>query len=163
MQANEVMQLRDLFRDEDWNSVYSLLDRAKSQAVTREDFSREAYWRAVAFERQGRFEEALDLLRRNASLFNCQCLVQKMLASILVKLGHYRQALEELSKAPIEEEMQAFYGSAIDAKFLYFYLLAKCGDRFIQDRLAEIPDDYRHFAGGKFLTKPDIVALMNRG
>ncbi len=68
-----------------------------------------------------------------------------------------------MKQAPFEEEMEDFYGLAIDAKFLYFYLLARSGDRSIKDRLSEIPDDYRHITmDGKFLTKPDILALLNR-
>jgi hypothetical protein len=46
--------------------------------------------------------------------------------------------------------MEKFCGLAIDAKFFYFYLLAKSGDQSVKSRLSEIPDDY-----------PDIAALLN--
>ncbi len=83
------------------------------------------------------------------------------LARILNKLGRDREALDELRSAPIEEEMEEYYGLAIDAKFFYLYLLAKSGDLSVRDRLAEIPDDYRHITmGGKFLTKADIVSFL---
>jgi tetratricopeptide (TPR) repeat protein len=158
----DITQLQQLMKSEDWATVYTMLDEARSRAVTREDFSREVYWRVVALNRQLRYKEALELLRENANLFNSQSLVQHELACILIKLGRDLEALDELSKAPIEEEMDSFYGLAIDAKFFYFYLLAKSGDTSVKNRLDEIPDDYRHITmDGKFLTKPDIAALLN--
>lgn len=163
MSMADVTQLQAFMKNGDWTAAYALLDDARNGAVTSEDRRREVYWRATAFELQRRYDEALDLLRKNANLFNSQSLVQLELARILVKLGRDQEALDELGIAPIEEEMEKFYGLAIDAKFFYFYLLAKSGDRSVQDRLSEIPDDYRHIAiGGKFLTKPDIVAELNR-
>jgi hypothetical protein len=58
--------------------------------------------------------------------------------------------------------MEDFYGLAIDAKFFYFYILAKNGDKSIANRLPEIPDDYRHITkDGKFLTKTDIAAILD--
>ncbi len=154
-------QFKILVCSGNWAGVYAMLEEARSRAVTDDDVSDEVYWRAVALTRQGRYEEALQHLRANANLFNSQCLAQKELASILVKLGRNEEALEELSKAPIEEEMKPFRALALDTKFLYFYLLAKKGNQSIKARLSEIPDDYRHFTlDRKFLTKPDIVALL---
>jgi tetratricopeptide (TPR) repeat protein len=166
MQLNmaDITQLQALMTNGDWVAVHNVLDNARSRAVTREDFGREVYWRVVALQRQQRYQDALELLRKSAGLFNSQSLVQQELASILIKLGRDQEALDELSRAPVEEEMASFYGLAIDAKFLYFYLLAKSGDTSVRNRLDEIPDDYRHITmEGKFLTKPDIAALVNRG
>jgi tetratricopeptide (TPR) repeat protein len=159
----DIDRLQGLMRKDDWSSVYTMLDAARQQAVTDDEIKREVYWRMVALENQRHYEEAIDFLQSNSRHFNSQCLVHQNLASFLLKLGRNKDALDELSKAPFEEEMEDFYGSAIDAKFLYFYLLAKSGDRSIKDRLSEIPDDYRHITmDGKFLTKPDIVAVLER-
>ncbi len=161
MNIADIMQLQALMRSKDWDAVYAILDDASSRAVTQEDMRREVYWRAAALEHEQRYGEALDLLKKNANLFNCQCLVHLQLACILIKLGHDQEALAELKNAPIEAEMEDYYGLAIDAKFLYLYLLAKSGDPSIKDRLAEIPDDYRHItSGGKFLTKADITSFL---
>jgi thioredoxin-like negative regulator of GroEL len=161
MNTTDITQLQALMRSKDWDAVYAMLDDAGSRAVTQEDMRREVYWRATAFEGEQRYDEALELLQKNADLFDCQCLVHLQLACILIKLGRDQDALDELRKAPIEAEMEDYYGLAIDAKFLYFYLLAKIGDPSVKDRLAEIPDDYRHItSGGKFLTKTDISSFL---
>lgn len=156
-------RFKALARAGNWASIYAMLDEARDNATSHDDIMDEAYWRAVALTKQQRYEEALEFLHRNTILFNCQSLVQHRIAEILVTLGRLQEALEELRRAPVEEEMDSFYGLAIDAKFFYFYLLAKGGDTSIKNRLNEIPDDYRHITkDGKFLTKPDIVALLNR-
>jgi thioredoxin-like negative regulator of GroEL len=161
--SGDIDQLQRLMAGGDWAAVYAMLDRVQSQATTREDKARETYWRATAFIEQGRYPAAVELLRDNVALFNSQCLPHKMIAEVLSKIGDDKGALDELSTAPIEQELKKFYGIAIDAKFLYFYLLAKTGDRSVLNRLSEIPDDYRHIAmGGKFLTKADIAALLKR-
>jgi thioredoxin-like negative regulator of GroEL len=161
MRMPEIMQLQTLMQGNDWASVYAMLDAARNQAVTREDLGSEVYWRSTALTKEQRYDEAIELLRNNANLFNSQSLVHHELACILIELGCEREALDELKKAPIEEEMEDYYGLAIDAKFFYFYLLAKSGDTSVKARFAEIPDDYRHIAmGGKFLTKADIMAFL---
>ncbi|MGP0057850.1 MAG: tetratricopeptide repeat protein [Beijerinckiaceae bacterium] len=161
MRITDTMQLQALMRSGDWDSVYSMLDDARNRAVTQEDIRQLAYWRSVALTREQRYDEALELLRESADLFNSQSLVQHELACILVTQGRDREALDELKKAPVEEEMEKHYGLAIDAKFFYFYLLAKSGDTSVKERLSEIPDDYRHIAmDGTFLTKTDIVSLL---
>ncbi len=159
----DITRLQKLMEGEDWPAVYAILDRVQSQATTREDKARETYWRAMALIGQNQYQEAVDLLRKGGKLFNSQCLPYKIIAEVLDKIGDDQGALRELSDAPIDQEMERFYGLAIDAKFFYFYLLAKTGDRSVLNRLSEIPDDYRHIAmGGKFLTKADIVSLLNR-
>jgi len=159
----DIDRLQGLMRKDDWSSVYTMLDAARQQAVTDDEIKREVYWRMVALENQHRYEEAIAFLQSNSRHFNSQCLVHQNLACFLLKLGRNKDALDELSKAPFEEEMEDFYGLAIDAKFFYFYLLAKSGDKSVSNRLPEIPDDYRHITmDGKFLTKSDIVALLNR-
>jgi thioredoxin-like negative regulator of GroEL len=161
--SGEIAQLQKLMAADDWSAVYALLDRVQSQATTREDKARETYWRSTALIDQGRYLEAIDLLRKDGELFNCQCLPRKIIAEVLDKTGDDQGALQELRAAPIEQDMKDHYGLAIDTKFLYFYLLAKTGDRSVLNRLSEIPDDYRHITmGGKFQTKADIVALLNR-
>lgn len=161
MRDTDIWQLQTLMRSKDWVSVYAMLDEARDRAVNQDDVQREAYWRLIALEGEERFEEAIEFLRRNANLFNSQSLVHLNSARYLDKLGQTKKALDELKKAPMEEEMEAYYGLAIDAKFFYFYLLAKSGDMSVKDRLSEIPDDYRHITmGGKFLTKADIAALL---
>lgn len=154
-------EFRSLARSENWGAVHAMLDDARNGALTDEDVRDEVYWRSVALTREARYAEALDFLRKNAELFNSRSLVCLSLACILVKLERDREALDELSRAPIEEEMEDYYGLAIDAKFLYFYLLAKGGDSSVKSRLAEIPDDYRHVTmDGKFLTKADITSFI---
>lgn len=161
MNVADIMQLQTLMRSRDWTSVYVMLDDARNRAVSDHDVKDEIYWRVTAFGREQRYEEALELLKKNAARFNCQCLVHLDLAYILLKLGRDQEALEDLGRAPIEEEMEEYYGLAIDAKFLYFYLLAKAGNPSVRDRLAEIPDDYRHITvDGKFLTKADIASFL---
>lgn len=161
MNVADITKLQSLMRSNDWASVYAMLDDARNRAVSSEDIRREAYWRVAALRGEQRYEEALQLLRKSAGLFNSQCLVHLDLAYILIKLGRDKEALHELSSAPIEEEMEEYYGLAIDTKFLYFYLLAKSGNSSVKDRLAEIPDDYRHITmGGKFLTKADIASFL---
>lgn len=158
---DEIRQIQKLMREKAWSSIYSILDDARDRAVTREDKAREAYWRSTAFIKQGQYQKAIELLRDDCGLFYCQCLPHKMIAEILDKTGDDHDALRELSTAPIEQEMEEFYGIAIDTKFLYFYLLAKSGDRSILSRLSELPNDYRHVTmDGKFLTSADIVALL---
>ncbi|MDR3407064.1 MAG: hypothetical protein P4L68_01035 [Methylovirgula sp.] len=160
---NDIRKIQKLMREKAWSPVYALLDDARDQAITREDKARETYWRSIALKNQGRYQEAIDLLRKDGTLFNSQCLPLKIIAEVLERMGDDQGALRELSMAPIEQEMEDFYGLAIDTKFLYFYLLAKIGDRSVLNRLSEIPDDYRHITmGGKFLTKADVVALLNR-
>lgn len=162
MNLADVEKLRVLLRNKNWVAAHDMLDSAKDRAVTREDRNSAIHWRVVTLEREKRYEDALELLRRNASLFNSRCHVQLECALCLEKLGRDQEALAELAAAPVEEEMQSFYAFAIDAKFLYFYLLAKSGEASVAHRLDEIPDDYRHITmDGKFLTKPDIVALLN--
>jgi hypothetical protein len=161
--SEDIARLQTLMGDDDWPAVYAILDHVQSQATTHEDEARETYWRSMALIGQSRYEDAIDLLRKGAGLFNSQCLPRKIIAEILDKMGDDQSALKELSGAPIDQEMERFYGLAIDAKFFYFYLLAKTGDRSILDRLSEIPDDYRHITmGGKFLTKADIVSLLSK-
>ena len=161
MKTTDITKLQAFMRNGNWGSVYDILDDARKRAISPEDVKREVYWRAMALEGQQRYEEALELLQKNTNLFNCQSLVYHELACILVKLGLNQDALTEIEKAPIEEEMESFYGLAIDAKFFYFYLLAKSGDTSIKERLSEIPDDYHYIAmGGTFLTKADIVSLL---
>jgi hypothetical protein len=161
MRANDIRQLQVLMRSKDWVSVYAMLDEARKKSFTQEDKKDETYWRAAALKGEQRYEEALELLYKNANLFNCQSLLHHELARILVKIGHDQDAIDELKRTPIEEEMEDFYGLAIDAKFFYFYLLAKSGDPSVKDRLSEIPDGYRYIAmGGTFLTKPDIISLL---
>lgn len=161
MNTADITKLQSLMRSKDWASVYAMLDDAHNQAVSPEDIRREAYWRVAALKGEHKYEEALQLLRKSAGLFNSQCLAHLDLAYILIKLGREQEALEELSRAPIEEEMQNYYGLAIDAKFLYFYLLAKNGDQSVKGRLSEIPDDYRHITmDGKFLTRADIASFL---
>jgi hypothetical protein len=161
MRITDIMQLQALMRSRDWVSVYAILDDARTRAITTEDIVREIHWRATALKGEQRYSEALDLLRKNAGLFNSQSLVRHEMARILVKIGRDQDAIDELKRTPIEEEMEDFYGLAIDAKFFYLYLLAKGGDPSVKDRLSEIPDDYRYIAiGGTFLTKPDIISLL---
>lgn len=148
-------------RKQDWNSAHALLDEVRDNATTKDEMKDEVYWRARALGRAHRYDEALELLRNSASLFNSQCLVHQQRARMLLKLGRDREALDELREAPIEEEMADHYGLAIDAKFFYLYLLAKSGDPSVRVRLSEIPDDYRHITmDGKLLTKADIAAFL---
>lgn len=155
-------RLRGYFRDKNWAAAHAALDEARNRAVCEDDLKNEAFWHVVTLTREERYEEALELLRQKAPLLGSQSLVQRRIAAILHKLGRDQDALVELGKAPIEEEMQEFYGLALDAKFLYFYLLAKSGDQSVRERLSEIPDDYRHFTlDSEFLTKPDIAALLD--
>jgi tetratricopeptide (TPR) repeat protein len=161
MQLEDIKRLQSLMRRQDWTSAYALLDQVRDGAATREDIASEAHWRAAALGREQRFAEAIELLREKARFFGSQCLVNHNIANCLSKLGRDEEAVQELKKAPIEEEMGSFYGLAIDAKFFLFYLLAKNGDASVEERLSEIPDDYRHIAmGGKRLTKADIIALL---
>ena len=160
---DDIRKIQKLMREKAWSSVYSLLDEARDHAVTREDKAREAYWRSIAFIKQGQYQKAIELLRDDSALFYCQCLPHKIIAEVLDKAGDDQGALRELSAAPIEQEMEEFYGIAIDTKFLYFYLLAKAGDRSVVNKLSEIPNDYRHITmDGKFLTKANIISLLNR-
>ena len=160
---DDIRKIQKLMREKAWPSVYSLLDAAREHASTKEEKASETYWRSTALIKQGRYQEAIELLHDDGELFHCQCLAHKIIAEVLDKIGDDRGALQELSDAPIEQEMEDFYGIAIDTKFLYFYLLAKTGDRSVLNRLSEIPDDYRHITmGGKFLTKADIAALPHK-
>ena len=155
-------QLRILLREENWTAVDALLDNARDQALTNDDLEDAAYWRVVALIRARRYSEALDFLRKHAGWFNCQSWVHHKCARILIELGLEKDALEELRKAPIEAEMEAFYGLAIDAKFTYLFLLARFGDPSVKERFSEIPDDYQQIAiDGTFLTKADIISLLN--
>jgi hypothetical protein len=163
LSEDDIRNIQKLIREKAWSSVYSRLAEARNDATTRDDKVNEVYWRSVALIRQRRYGEAVELLRDEGSLFYCQCLPRKIIAEVLDKTGDDQGALRELSAAPIEQELEEFYGIAIDTKFLYFYLQAKIGDHSILNRLAEIPDDYRHITmGGKFQTKSDIVALLNK-
>ena len=145
----------------DWPQLYAMLDDACSKATSRDDVRSEAHWRVAALERQQRYSEALDLLRSNANIYNSQSYVQHQSARLLLRLGHEKEALDALSKAPFDSEMKSFYGLAIDAKFLYVYLLAKHGDRSAEMRLPEIPDDYQYVTkNGEFIAKSDIVAVL---
>lgn len=161
MNIADIMLLQGLMRNKDWDAVYAMLDDARDKAVTTEDIGSEVYWRVNALAGEQRYDEALQLLQKKASLFNCQCLVHKQRAQMLMKLGRDQEALDELRKAPIDAEMEDYYGLAIDTKFFYLYLLAKRGDASVKGRLAEIPDDYRHITmDGKFLTKADIASFL---
>ena len=153
---------KDLARREDWEALYAMLDHERDSAVTADDMRSEVHWRTTALEWQKRYQEALDLLRDKAHVFNSKCCLQQGLAEILLKLGRNQEALAELSRAPFETEMASFYGLAMDAKFLYFYLLAKQGDTSVRDRLSEIPDGYRHItADGDFLMKTDVGVMLD--
>ena len=154
-------QFRDFVCSGNWSAVHAMLDDARDRAVTDDDIKDEAYWRVVALTRETRYNEALDFLTKNSDRFDCRSWLYHESARILIKLGRDREALDELRKAPIEEEMEDYYGLAIDAKFFYLYLLAKSGDPSVKDRLSEIPDDYRHITmGGTFLTKADIASFL---
>lgn len=154
-------RFNELARSEDWDGLTALLDDARKNASTPDDVRREIHWRCVALERQGRYQEALELVRDKAQLFNSQCGVKQRQAALLLKLGRNQEALTTLESAPFEAEMPTFYGLALDAKFSYFYLLAQQGDPSVRARLAEIPDDYRHMTMDiEFLTKADILALL---
>jgi tetratricopeptide (TPR) repeat protein len=163
MDMADIEKLQVFLRNKDWAGAHGMLDDARNRAVTRNEKSRAMHWRVATLEREKRYEDALELLRRNADLFNSQCRVHLERALCFEKLGRKEEALAELAAAPIESEMESFYAFAIDAKFLYFYLLAESGDASVAKRLGEIPDDYRHITiDGKFLTKPDIVSLLNQ-
>lgn len=154
--------LQDLLRHEDWTSAFSMLDQARRTAVTSDDCKREIFWRSVVLARQNHTEQAVELLRKNAHLFNSQSHVKHEIARLLVSQGRHQEALKELNSAPIDCELDQFYALAIDAKFFYYYLLAKAGDPTIRDRLCEIPDDYRYIChDGTILAKPDIIVLQN--
>ena len=163
MNLTEIRRLQESMRARDWGTVYAMLDSLRDRATNQEDIANEVYWRAIALQRQERYDDALAFLRENASLFNCQCLLHQMIARSLDKLGRSEDALAEMKSAPIDQDMNDFYGLAMDAKFFYFYLLAKSGDQSVLNKLSEIPDDYRHITmAGKFLTKADIISLLNR-
>ena len=154
-------KLRDFANRKDWTSLYAMLDDARGAAVSRDDVRSEVHWRIAALEGQQRFSEALDLLRRNATIYNSQSYVQHQSARLLLQLGRDQDALDELSKAPFEAEMMSHYGLAIDAKFFYVYLLARHGDPSAKAIIPSISDDYQYITkNGEFITKPDIVALM---
>src|SRR5579862_9173577 len=120
MDSAEIEKLRILVRSKDWSAVHDLLDDAQRRAATREDKCDEVYWRAVALEDEQRYGDAISLLRKNRDLFYSQTLAHHKIARCLIKLGRDQEALDELSQAPIEAEMQSHYGLAIDAKFFYF-------------------------------------------
>ncbi len=152
---------KDLANRKDWASLTAMLDDARRTAVSRDDVRSELHWRVAALERQQRYGEALDFLRSNANIYNSQSYVQHQSARLLLLLGRDKEALNELSKAPFDTEMTSHYGLAIDAKFFYFYLLAKNGDTSVEARLSEIPDDYQYVTkNGQFITKPDITAML---
>ncbi len=154
-------KFRDLANGKDWTSLYAMLDDARSTAVSRDDVRSEVHWRIAALERQQRYGEALDLLRSNTAIYNSQSYVRHQSARLLLQLGRDKDALDELSKAPFEAEMTSYYGLAMDAKFCYFYLLAKHSDPLLKARLSEIPEDYQYITkNGEFITKPDIAALL---
>ena len=152
---------RDLAARKDWASLYAMLDDARGTAVSRDDVRSELHWRVAALEQQQRYGEALDPLRSNANIYDSQSYVQHQSARLLLRLGRDKEALSELSKAPFDAEMTSHYSLAVDAKFFYFYLLAKNGDASVETRLPEIPDDYQYITkNGQFITKPDILALL---
>ncbi len=152
---------KDLADRKDWASLYAMLDDARGTAASRDDVRSELHWRVAAFERQQRYGEALDLLRSNASIYDSQSYVQHQSARLLLRLDRDKEALSELSKAPFDAEITSHHSLALDAKFFYFYLLAKNGDASVKARLPEIPDDYQYITkSGQFITKPDIAALL---
>ena len=153
--------LRDFAQSQNWAAVYHMLDHARDNAVLDEDIRSEVGWRIFALKQQQRYDEALDLLLEKAHVFNCRSYAQHQFARLFVLLHRDREAVDALSAAPFDDEMSAFYGLAIDAKFFYFYLLAKSGDPSVKRRLSEIPDDYEYImADGKLVSKRDIVALL---
>ncbi|WP_158810108.1 hypothetical protein [Beijerinckia sp. L45] len=157
----DVDRFNELARSEDWDGLTAMLDGARDTALSSDDVKREVHWRGVALERQGRYEDALNLIRDKAQLFNSKCGVQQRQAALLLKLGRDQEALSALETAPFEAEMPTFYGLALDAKFSYFHLLAQQGDPSVRERLAEIPDDYRHMTMDiESMTKADILALL---
>lgn len=147
----------------DWISLYAMLDDAHDSATSREDVASAVHWRIAALERQRRNSEALQFLKENAGAYSTRSLVQHKIARLLVSLGREQEALEELSNAPFDAEMESFYALAMDAKFFYVYLLARNDAPSIHDRLSEIPDDYQYLnRDGTILTKADIASIARR-
>lgn len=154
-------RFEELVKQQNWTSLYAMLDEARSKAVSREDVRSEVHWRIAALKRQKRYEEALSLLRNNASVYDSQSLVRHRSSQLLVQLGREREALEEISKAPFEAELTSHYGLALDAKFYCFLLKARAGDASIASRLSEFPQNFEYVEPtGRFLTVKDILGEL---
>lgn len=136
---NNVDKLFDLMRRQDWAAAHAMLDQFESDDP---DMHGIAHWRSVVLCEEGRYEEALQYLADNLQRFNCKTNVFHKRAWIFHQTGNDQAALEEISNAPFDAEIEDYWALVVEAKFFQLYLLARLGLPIPPEQLAEIPDDF---------------------
>lgn len=158
------MALRDefsrLYRQREWKALHGALDAASHSCDTEERCC-VAYWRATALEAEDRCLEAIDVLTANRDDFSCKTMVHADIAENLRRLGRDLEAIDELKRAPMDEEMERYHALVVDAKYLLAHLLATNRLDVEPSLLDEIPDNYVHITSrGKRITKTDLLAMI---
>jgi hypothetical protein len=136
---SDVDKLFDLLRRKDWAAAHAMLDQIESDDPDRHGI---AHWRSVVLGEEGRYEEALQYLADNVQRFNCKTNVFHKRAWIFHQTGNDQAALQEISNAPFDVEIDDFWPLVMEAKFFRLYLMVRAGLPIPPEQLAEIPDDY---------------------
>ena len=152
---------------ENAHEAHHLLDAASPGSSSEERFTI-AHLRSAALRREGRFAEAIDILRSSRSDFPCQTVSHDGVARLLEHMGRRNEAISELRSAPFESEKDNFPLLVADARFLLLYLLSRAGQSTNDPRIEEFDDDYetmvpsaRH-VNAEFVSKRDLQGLVDR-
>lgn len=150
-----------------WHEAHELLDAASSDPSPGSTFI-VAHLRSATLKREGRFDEAIRVLRGSRSDFPCQTLSHDGAARLLERTGRRDEAIAELRCAPFESEREQFPLLVTDARFFLLYLLAKSGMAGSDPDIHEFPEDYESVVPdpehviGEFVTKADLQRLLNQ-
>lgn len=164
LDQNEIVRL---YRSGQLDALHRSLDAA-SPGETPNDRHFIASWRAAAFQREKRYEEALDHLQRNRDEFGSKTDLHQTRATILDVLGRDAEALRELQTAPFEAEIDKYRSLVVDAKFYLLHFMVKRGIPIDRAALDEIPEGYRSVLPGNghthglHVSKDDIKAMLDR-
>jgi hypothetical protein len=154
--------LWDIYRRRDWATLHKALDAA-SPGRDAEERCCIAYWRAAGLEAKDHCLEANEVWAEARGEFSCKTLVHKRVAENLHRLGRDEEAIEELQRAPMLEEMDRYRALVLDAKYLLAHLMAVNGFEVEQALLDEIPENYIHIDyRGRRISKADLMAMIAR-
>lgn len=149
------------------HEAHNVLDAA-SPGSSSEDRFTIAHLRSAALRREGRFAEAVGILRSSRADFPCQTVSHDGVARLLEHMGRRDEAISELRSAPFESERDSFPLLVADARFLLLYLLSRAGQSTTDPSIEEFADDFEtmvpnaHHVNAEFVSKKDLQDLIDR-
>ena len=152
-----------LMRMRDWKACHAFLDGALAGDDAEQRRSAHL-WRALIFEEEGRYDEALDYWRTHRREFGCQTNVNHQIARLFAQIGRPSEAIEELRGSPFGEEMDRHPAFVLDGIYFYCYLLAREGRAVPEKLLSALPDDFMYiqFRGNR-TSKAQLLSMVGKG